>query len=270
MSVLRRAVGPLGAAGRLVTGRAPRGGGVVLCYHDVVPGPDVQLDLNVTLSQLRRHLALVKRLGYRFAPLAELTERARAGEALDGLAAVTFDDALAGVARYALPVLVEMDVPATLFTVSTMWGQRPRWWAGAGRTMTRAELLEARSLGLTFAAHTRTHPFLPTLGASALREEVDGSRRELEDLVEAPVDIFAYPGGHHDPAVREAVAAAGFTTAFTFLNGRLTGAEDLLKLPRFTMGRHHSQARLAYHLARSASSWPDHQGDRFEGSVEIS
>jgi peptidoglycan/xylan/chitin deacetylase (PgdA/CDA1 family) len=198
-------------------------------------------------------------------PLVELSERARARRPLDGLVAVTFDDALAGVARHALPVLHDLGLPATLFTVSTMWGRTPPWWPGSGPTMTRTELVEAAAHGMTLAAHTRTHASLPRLPAAALREEVAGSRAELEDLAGVPVRQFAYPFGHHDPAVRDAVREAGYAAAYTFLNGRVTGVEDPLRLPRLTMGRHHTPTRLAYHLARGPGSWPDHQLDRVVG-----
>lgn len=266
----RRAAGPLSAAGRAATGRASRGGGVVLCYHDVVEGPEVDLDLNVTADQLRHQLTLVRRLGYRFVDLAHLTELFLAGRPVDGLAAVSFDDALVGVARHGMPVLADLDVPATLCTVSTVWGQVPRWWPGSQRTMSRAELEEAVGAGLRLAGHTRTHASLPGLSAAVLREEVSGCRAELEDLVQTPVDVFAYPFGHHDPAVREAVVEAGYVAAYTFLNGRVTGAEDRLRLPRFTMGHHHDRLRLGYHLSRAASSWPDHQADAVTGEDRVS
>ncbi len=95
-------------------------------------------------------------------------------------------------------------------TVSTGLGPP----AGAGgraptRTMTRAELVEAVAHGVDLAAHTRTHASLTALAdgpPGPLRDEVAGCRDELEDLTGAPVDLFAYPFGHHDPAVRDAVA----------------------------------------------------------------
>lgn len=268
MKALRRATGPLAAAGRLVRGRAASGGAAVLCYHDVVAGQggqEVSLDLNVSVGQLRRHLGLVRRLGYRFVSLPELTARAAGRQPVDGLLAVTFDDALAGVARHAVPLLVELEVPATIFAVSSVWGNHPPWWAGSGPTMTREELLEAHAVGMTVASHTRTHPSLPTLTAGGLDHELAGSRSELEDLVQVPVQLLAYPFGHHDSAVRGAAAAAGYVAAYTFLNGRVTGTEDRLRLPRFTMGRHHDRRRLAYHLSRAPESWPDHQQDRVTG-----
>ncbi len=256
---IARISGPLAAAGRLVAGRAPRAGAVVLCYHDVVERGPASDPLMVSVGQLRSQLRLVSRLGFSFVSLSELTERVVAGRPVAGLAALTFDDALVGVHHHAVPVLAQLSVPATLLAVSAEWGRRPRWWPDAARTMTRAELAESIDAGLTLAAHTRTHPSLPGLSAARLRDEISGSRTDLEDVAGAAVDVFAYPFGHHNAAVRAAVAEAGYVAAYTFLNGRVTGAEDRLRLPRFTMGRHHSGARLAYHLARSAGSWPDTQ-----------
>ncbi len=265
-----RLEGPLSAAGRLLTGRAGRGGGVVLCYHDVVAGPDVDGPWSVTAAQLRTHLRVVRRLGFEFVTLADLTDRALRGEPVDNLAAVAFDDALAGVARHGLPILYELGVPSTLMTVSTAWGAPPAWWPGSAPTMTRAELVEAVAHGVDLAAHTRTHASLTALAAQpggGLRDEVGGCRAELEDLTGAPVELFAYPFGHHDPAVREAVEEAGYRASFTFLNGRVETGLDRLRLPRLTMGAHQSAARLTYHLARSAASWPDHQLDRVAGEA---
>ncbi len=265
MSVVRRARGPLGAVGRLATGRAAHGGAVVLAYHDVVAAGSTATGLDVTASALRRHLRLVRRLGFRIVGLSEISVRVTRGESVDGLAAVAFDDALSGVAHHALPVLVDLDVPATLMTPSSGWGRHPSWWPGANRVMSRAELVEAVDHGVELAAHTRTHPSLTDLAGPRLTDEVGGCRAELEDLTGRAVTQFAYPFGHHDPAVREAVQSAGFAAAYTFINGRVTLGDDLLRLPRLTMGAHHGRARLAYHLGRPASSWPDHQLDRVGG-----
>ncbi len=250
------------ASCRLVSGRAPRGGGVVLGYHDVVAGTEAAPELNVTADQLRSQLGTVRRLGFRFVTLSELCRLVREGSSTDGLAAVTFDDALAGVGHHALPVLQELGVPATLFAVSAQWGLSPRWWPGSAPMMSRSELREAHHSGVTVGAHSRTHASLPGLGGARLHGEVAGCRADLEDVVEGPVRLFAYPFGHHDEEVRDRVDEAGYDAAFTFLNGRIAGAEDRFRLPRLTMGRHHGPARLAYHLARPAGSWPDHQVER--------
>lgn len=270
MSGLATRLGNLAAAaGRLATRRTTSGGAIVLCYHDVVGSPADAHRLDVTADALRHHLTTVRRLGFTFVPMHEISARAARGEKLDGLAAVSFDDALAGVARHALPVLHDLAVPATLMTPSTAWGRPPAWWPGAQRTMTRAELVEAVEHGVELAAHTRTHPSLVTLDAAGLRDEVGGCRAELEDLTGRAVTQFAYPFGHHAPAVREAVTEAGYAASYTFLNGRVGVDDDLLRLPRLTMGMHHDRLRLLYHLARPASSWPGHQLDVVDGGPDV-
>ena len=244
------------------------GGGVVLGYHDVIPGGAVaDTRWAVTEGGLRAHVRLVRALGLRIVPLADLRARVLRGDSVDGLAALTFDDGLIGVLRHAVPVLVEESAPATLFAVSAAWGVSPDWWPGAARTMTRAELVATADAGIAVEAHTRTHPSLIALPADALARELAGCRDELQDVVGRPVRALAYPRGHHDGRVRAAARAAGYDTGFTFLNGRLTGREDPFTLPRFTITSDATRWRLALHLARPADSWPDHQLPRVGPAV---
>ena len=140
----------------------------------------------------------------------------------------------------------------------------PPWWPAARRTMTTGELIRVHSRGLTLGGHTRTHASLPSLAPSDLADELAGCRADLERLTGSRVDLLAFPSGHHDSRVRAATRDAGFQAAFTFLNGRVSGGDDIYRLPRLTMGAHMTSRRLAYHLTRSARSWPDHQLDRVE------
>lgn len=258
---LARLRGVVRAGVALAGGRVVTEGAVVLAYHDVGDDPSGGGDYYVSPAQLRRQLATAADVGVRFVPLATLTEAFLSGEPVDGLAAVVFDDGLVGVHRHALPVLADLGVPATVFAVTRGLGSPPPWWRGAARLMTGGELAEVARAGVAVASHTRTHRSLPALGASALADELVGARHELEDLVQAPVDVLAYPFGHHDSRVRDAVAGAGYAAGFSFLNGRVTAGLDRFRLPRITMWSGQGRARLAYHLIRPAGSWPDTQSD---------
>lgn len=254
-----RATGAVGAA-RLLTGGRLRGrGAIVLAYHDVGDDPSNTTDYYVSTAQFRDQLLLARRWGLRFVPLAELTDAMTGGHCLDGIGAVVFDDSLVGVHHHAMDVLLEHRVPATVFTVADALGSSPPWWEGAARVMTQAEVSEMAAAGFTIASHSRTHPSLPSLAPSRLLTEVAGSRHALEDLLGAPVDLFAYPFGHYDQAVREAVAAAGYRAGYSFLNGRITTSLDPFRLPRLNMWSGQGRARLAYHLARPPLSWPPTQ-----------
>ncbi len=253
----------LSALGQIPRRRGSQGA-VVLGYHDVTAAPDGASGMSVNSHQLAQHLDLLERLKFRVVSLAEIVDRMAAGRDVDRLAAVTFDDALLGVHRHAAPVLAERGVAATVFVVAGSLGADPPWWPGATRTLTEGELADLVRAGHQLGSHTMTHRSLPALKVDEMSFELCESRERLRALCGQAVDHLAYPSGHHGPEVREAARAAGYRAAVTFLNGRVSGSEDLWKLPRLTMGAHLSTARLAYHLLRSAGSWPDHQIDRVE------
>ncbi len=261
---------PLGAARQLVTQRRAAPGAVVLGYHDVSADRDGEAADRYTVSAARldAQLGLVARLGLRFVAVGEFVDRLARRRSVDGLAVVTFDDALDGVHRHGLDVLARHGVPATVFAVSERLGAAAPWWPEVSPVMSSTQLGEVAAAGHDIGSHTRTHRSLATLAADAgaprdeLRDELAGSRRDLEALVDRPVDTLAYPSGHHDPTVRAVAVDAGYVAAFTFLNGRVTGGEDRWRLPRLTMGAHLDGPRLGYHLLRAATSWPDHQVER--------
>ena len=251
-----------GAAWQVATERTAAPGAVILGYHDVVTEPPLPGGhrLIVTARQLRSHVRLLRRLGFTLVTVGDLTadlERA----ASERLAALTFDDALLGVAEVAQPILSELSVPATVFATTGDPGSQPSWWPGARATLASHELAGLAEAGIEIGSHSVTHRSLATLDDDALHHELTASRCWLQQITGQPVDVFAYPSGHHDGRVRAALASAGYRAACTFLNGRVEGGDDPMRLPRLTMGAHSTAPRLAYHLLRRPSSWPAHQVD---------
>jgi peptidoglycan/xylan/chitin deacetylase (PgdA/CDA1 family) len=121
-----------------------------------------------------------------------------------------------------------------------------RRWAGLGppgpasddaRCMTIPELQELVDGGLVeIGAHTRTHPMLSALDAGRQREEIAGSRADLESWLGRPAVSFAYPFGgrvseYRAPAVR-AVRTSGFEVAVAVGSRAVTSASPILELPR--------------------------------------
>lgn len=92
--------------------------------------------------------------------------------------------------------------------------------------------------GMEIGAHTVRHPILCTLDADSARREMLDSRRQLENLVDASVTLFAYPNGRPDQdyvAAHVAIARdLGFEAAVTTAVGVSTSGADLHQLPRFT------------------------------------
>ena len=262
---MNRLAGPLTATRRLLRGRthaAPEA--VVLGYHDVSAPGEERTPLCVSDAALRAHIRCLRAFGFDIVPATEIAERLRRGEPVDGLAALTFDDALVGVRRRAMPVLEDEQAPATVFVVTDALGGPASWWDGADDTLDEDELLDMQGPFMALGSHTRSHRSLPALDCVALRDELEGSRKTITRWTHDEQPLLAYPSGHHDPHVRQMAASAGFGAAFTFLNGRVNGRVDPFRIPRLTMGTHMSVARLSYHLRRSASTWGDHQVDRVQ------
>src|SRR6185369_15154692 len=74
--------------------------------------------------------------------------------------------------------------------------------------------------GVTIGSHTVSHTLLPTEAIETVNSELAGSRQTLERHLGARVKHFAYPDGRFNPAVVEAVNAAGYRFAYGSCNSR--------------------------------------------------
>lgn len=86
--------------------------------------------------------------------------------------------------------------------------------------------------GMTIGAHTVTHPNLVRISESALREELNLSKKVLEDRLAVPIRHFAYPSGIASASVERAVHEAGFVSASLVEDGINRKGCDLFKLLR--------------------------------------
>lgn len=151
-------------------------------------------------------------------PLATVAERRTAIDAVIGrakyLAPGARAAAVAGVARAAAAVL-----PDDLM-------------------MSSGQVRDLHAQGQRIGAHTVHHPILARIPPAEARDEIARSKRTLETLLDAPVDLFAYPNGKpgQDYAPEHAVLVRelGFTAAVSTAWGAARQGADLFQLPRFT------------------------------------
>jgi peptidoglycan/xylan/chitin deacetylase (PgdA/CDA1 family) len=82
-----------------------------------------------------------------------------------------------------------------------------------------AELAAVQRAGMTIAAHSRTHPNLTKLADAQLRDEVTGSRQDLQKMLGIDAALFAYPYGAWNGRVAAAVQEAGYRAARAYPGG---------------------------------------------------
>jgi peptidoglycan/xylan/chitin deacetylase (PgdA/CDA1 family) len=135
--------------------------------------------------------------------LAEAQSRIASGRNRVPTACITFDDGYADNLRYAVPHLVNHQIPVTYFisTNHVLGGQPFPHDVEVGQPLapnTPAEIRELASAGVEIGSHTRSHVDLGRhLGEAKLIDEIAGSKRALEQAIGRTVRYFAFPYGLH-------------------------------------------------------------------------
>ena len=191
--------------------------------------------LNVAPEAFRSQMYWLSRFGYQGLSLRELAPYID-GRKRGKVVGLTFDDGLQGVHSHALPVLRELGFTATCFFVSSEIGGYNRWDEPIGipyaSCMSKAEVLEWAQAGNEIGAHTIDHVSLTKVAPLEAYSQIEGSRKQLEDLAEQSVRSFCYPNGDVSRSIRDMAAQAGFTMATTTRRARACSHDDPLLLPR--------------------------------------
>jgi peptidoglycan/xylan/chitin deacetylase (PgdA/CDA1 family) len=130
-------------------------------------------------------------------------------------------------------------------------------WAGASRDLRPSHRAlsneETRQLScsewISIGAHTITHQSLSNEPHEIQREEIAGSKIQLEALIGRPVNTFSYPYGHHTDETAEIARQAGFRCACACMEKTASSVSDIFRLPR-VMVRDWSKAEFVKRLRR--------------------
>ncbi|MDQ3817934.1 MAG: polysaccharide deacetylase family protein, partial [Acidobacteriota bacterium] len=115
------------------------------------------------------------------------------------------------------------------------WSSRDATARPTHRTMTAEEVRSLAEGGLVaVGSHTVTHSVLSKLTPAEQREELEQSRARLEEILEKPVDTFAYPFGGKSDYTQETVSLlreAGFDCACSNFEGIVRAKTDRYQIP---------------------------------------
>jgi peptidoglycan/xylan/chitin deacetylase (PgdA/CDA1 family) len=192
-------------------------------------------DITCPPDVFRGGLAMLHANGHRAIELTEVATRLRQGAALPSKSfVITFDDGYESVYRHAFPVLQEKRMSATVFLTTG----HPQGTPGERLPslnqhpmLTWEQIREMHKGGVSYGAHTLTHPDLTRLPAERLEAEVSGPKAIIQDALGSLVDTFAYPYGFYDDRCRAAVERH-FSCACSVKLGLVTDRSDAYTLER--------------------------------------
>ena len=156
-------------------------------------------------------MRLLHERGYRTLNLVDVADCMRKGLSFPKHSlAITFDDGYQSVYEEAFPILQRYSFSATVFLTVGAKGNRTaakRLPQMEGRSMLSwGEIKEMRRYGVSFGAHTLTHPDLTRLPLAQAQAEICGSKEIIENALGEPADCFAYPFGRYDQQCRDVVS----------------------------------------------------------------
>lgn len=178
---------------------------LVLCYHEIT---DEQK------NRFAHQLEIIIQRGIRVVPAN--TTRLTSG-ALQ--IAITFDDGFENLLKNAIPLLKQNHQPATLFIPFFCLGKYPSWLTTTHhpnkheKLMTQQQLKAIASDGISIGSHGLNHLDLTRTDVD-VGYELKKSKQYLEEFLEVPIDLLAYPYGRSNEVVHLLAKQAGFKRVF--------------------------------------------------------
>jgi peptidoglycan/xylan/chitin deacetylase (PgdA/CDA1 family) len=202
-------------------------GTAILTYHKLGHPAAGTRDpfLYTRTNDFDAQLKMLSEAAYRTVALDEVapSHPVRGEEGAPRRIAITFDDGFVSALREGLPILARHNVRAIQFIVAGLVGKQNRWDVEkrdvAEPLMDEAQIREWLAAGHQIGSHSLTHRNLKKLSPAEAREEIIASKKLLEDKFGVGVRHFCYPFGGWNPAVRDLVIEAGYSTACTVASG---------------------------------------------------
>lgn len=193
----------------------------ILTYHSISDASD---ETTVSVAALEKQINFLKQNGYYFATLAEIVSYVKGEETTlpFKVVAFTIDDGYEDSYTNAFPLFKKYKIPVTIFIVKNFeMMKQPRKANLPNLSIQQRKEMEISEL-VDFQSHSQTHAMLDNISDAKLRQEVE----------KGGYLYFAYPGGHHNQTVREAVKQAGYTAAFTIRPGLVKSGDNLFAMRR--------------------------------------
>ncbi|MBQ3054366.1 MAG: polysaccharide deacetylase family protein [Clostridia bacterium] len=182
----------------------------ILLYHNIAVVYNSADDaLNVTPERFQEQLSSLKDAGYTIIPFQQYIEYANGNtDVPEKSVVVTFDDGYSSVYYYGFPILMRLEVPATVFVISGLLGFNdtvyPHFTWEQAKEMDNSGYVDIQS-------HSNFHYNAKEISSSRLILELRKSKYDIETRLNKKCNILAFPYGEYDAQGLSIAKAAGFS-----------------------------------------------------------
>ena len=198
----------------------------ILTYHSIDYTADAKDRLTVSPENFARQMKYLRDFSYNVIPLEKavwyIANKKRPPRKT---VAITMDDGYRNNYTNAYPAMKKYNIPVTIFVITGKIG-RPAFmdWDEVGEL--------ARSGVVDIESHTKSHKWITGLDDGALKDELEDSKKIIEENTGREVKFICYPMGGYDGRVKEAAKAAGYKAGFATKPTRFAPNYDVYEIKR--------------------------------------
>ena len=174
----------------------------VLMYHNIVAQTTSDAPDWISADLFKEQMLYLKKKGFTsISPELLLTPSKLPKKPI----LITFDDGYEGVYQYALPILKELKIKATVFLIKSCLGdklnKKTNSWGNGERPLTYhlsidmvKEMLSTNLISV--GCHSHLHKLFKNLPAEEIASEISVSKQLIHDKLHHETTLFSYPGGY--------------------------------------------------------------------------
>ena len=185
----------------------------VLMYHHIAETyPKGAEGANITPELFEAHMRGILERGYTPIFVADYYNSVQKGESLpEKPIIVTFDDGYLSNYEIAYPILKKLDIPATIFIVTSTVGATAESGVVGNSHFTWEQAREMQKSGvIDIHSHSHTHRNMTMLSTAEVQEELRLSRYLIERNLNKSCFVFSYPFGGYNTATSNLSKYAGY------------------------------------------------------------